>query len=110
MADSDRRRRHEIKRRRVSEGQRAMRSQAEQQAAAERTRGRTLAAATRRRWAYWSLFSLAAVIVMQHLLAHSGWKPIPLTMGWQDLLVGYPMGGLLAIAGLFVWGSAPPSR
>lgn len=110
MPEPDKRRRHEIKRRRATEQQQAARSHAEQQAAAERARRRTSAAASRRRWIYWSLLSLAAVILVQHLLAHSGLQPIPLTMGWQDLLIGYPTAGLLAIAGLFVWGSAPPSR
>lgn len=45
-----------------------------------------------------ALFALAGLVAVQHLLAHGGFQPIPMSMGWQDLLVGYPMAILLAIA------------
>ena len=54
---------------------------------------------TKRRVRSWSLFGLAAVIVVQQLVAHAGWSPIPLSMGWQDVLIGYPMAAVLAIIG-----------
>lgn len=54
---------------------------------------------SRRRVLSWSLFALAAVVAVQHLFAHAGLAPLPISMGWQDILVGYPMAGLLAIAG-----------
>ena len=54
---------------------------------------------TKRRVLSWSLFLLAGVIVVQHLVAHAGFRPLPLSMGWQDLLVGYPMAAILAVAG-----------
>lgn len=54
---------------------------------------------TKRRILSWSLFGAAIVIIVQHWIAHMGYKPIPLSMGWQDLLIGYPTGLLLAIAG-----------
>lgn len=52
-----------------------------------------------RRILSWSLFALAGLVVMQHLVAHQGYRPLPFSMGWQDLLVGYPMGALIAITG-----------
>lgn len=52
-----------------------------------------------RRVLSWSLFGLAAIVVIQHMLAHLGLRPIPISMGWQDLLVGYPSGIVLAIIG-----------
>lgn len=55
-----------------------------------------------RRIAAWSLFALAVVVAVQHIIAHGGFRPIPLNMGWQDLLIGYPMAGLIFIVGLFV--------
>ena len=54
---------------------------------------------TRRRVISWSLFVLAGFTVVQHLVAHAGFQPLPFSMGWQDLLVGYPMAAVLAVAG-----------
>jgi hypothetical protein len=54
---------------------------------------------TRRRVLSWSLFVLAGVIAVQHVVAHGGFQPLPLSMGWQDILVGYPMAAVLAVAG-----------
>jgi len=53
-----------------------------------------------RRVTSWSLFALAALIAAQHLVAHAGWRPIPLSMGWQDILIGYPTAGVLLVVGL----------
>ena len=57
---------------------------------------------TRRRLSAWTLFVLAALIGGQHVLAHLGVRPLPLTMGWQDLLVGYPTAFLVLIVAAFV--------
>ena len=54
---------------------------------------------SKRRVLSWSLFSLAGLVAIQHLLAHGGWRPIPLSMGWQDILVGYPTAILLVVIG-----------
>lgn len=54
---------------------------------------------TKRRVLSWSLFSLAGLVAIQHILAHGGFRPIPLSMGWQDLLVGYPTAIALGILG-----------
>jgi hypothetical protein len=62
---------------------------------------------TPRRLAAWACFVLAAIIAAQHLLAHAGWRPLPMGMGAQDLLVGYPAAAVLAIVGLFALGPRP---
>ena len=54
---------------------------------------------TKRRVLSWSLFGLAGVVAVQHLVAHGGFRPLPLSMAWQDILVGYPTAIGLAIIG-----------
>lgn len=54
---------------------------------------------TKRRVLSWTLFVLAISVAVQHLVAHAGFRPLPLSMGWQDLLLGYPMAAFLAVAG-----------
>lgn len=54
---------------------------------------------TKRRVLSWSLFGLAGLAAVQHLLAHAGWRPIPISMGWQDILIGYPTAIVLAVMG-----------
>lgn len=62
---------------------------------------------SKRRIASCSLFGLAALVAVQHLVAHAGWRPLPISMGWQDLLVGYPMALVLAIIGGIVMDPSP---
>lgn len=81
----------------VSIGRRGKRSEVEQQ----------LSGWSKRRVLSWSLFSLGLVVAGQHLLAHAGWRPLPVSMGWQDLLVGYPTAGVLALVGLLVLDPRP---
>lgn len=52
-----------------------------------------------RRVASWTLMLLGVAVAAQHLLAHGGFRPVPLSMGWQDVLIGYPMALLLVIGG-----------
>ncbi|WP_341241152.1 hypothetical protein [uncultured Nocardioides sp.] len=54
---------------------------------------------SKRRVLSWSLFGLAGLVAIQHLVAHAGFRPLPLSMGWQDILVGYPTAIVLAIVG-----------
>jgi hypothetical protein len=54
---------------------------------------------SKRRVLSWSLFGLAGLVAVQHLLAHAGFRPIPISMGWQDILIGYPMAIVLAVIG-----------
>ena len=57
---------------------------------------------TPRRVAGWTLIVLAVVMGITHWLAHLGWRPIPLAMGWQDLALGYPAAGLLGVVGSII--------
>lgn len=52
-----------------------------------------------RRVASWSLMGLGGLVAVQHLVAHAGTRPLPFSMGWQDLVAGYPMAILLVIVG-----------
>lgn len=54
---------------------------------------------SKRRVLSWSFFALAGIVAIQHVLAHGGFRPIPISMGWQDLLLGYPMAIAVAVAG-----------
>jgi hypothetical protein len=56
---------------------------------------------TKRRVFCWSMFVLAFIIAIQHIFAHQGFKPIPISMGWQDIFLGYPMSFLIVFVGLF---------
>ncbi len=68
---------------------------------------RQLSPWSRRRIISWTLFTLASVVAGQHLLAHAGWQPIPMAMGWQDILIGYPTAALLGIVGLMAMDPNP---
>lgn len=70
--------------------------------------GQQLSSWPPRRIVSWSLFALALLVAVQHLLAHSGWRPLPMGMGWQDVFLGYPAAGVLAIAGLMALDPRPP--
>lgn len=74
----------------------------------ERKARRDLSAWPPRRIASWSMSLTGMAIVLQHLVAHAGERFLPLSMGWQDVLVGYPTGALLVLAGLIVAGPRPP--
>lgn len=52
-----------------------------------------------RRIISWTLMLLAILIVAQHVLAHGGFQPVPVSMGWQDIFLGYPMGLFVFLAG-----------
>ena len=62
---------------------------------------------SKRRIASWSLAVLAALVAAQHLLAHAGWRPIPISMGWQDLLIGYPTAMVLLVVAAIVMDPNP---
>ena len=47
----------------------------------------------------WTFFLLALLVAGQHLLAHAGLRPLPMSMAWQDIFLGYPAALVLAIAG-----------
>ena len=56
----------------------------------------------RRRFLAGGLIALGVVVVFTHVFVHLGnimWLP---TTGLQDLLTGYPMGGLLIVIGMIL--------
>ena len=65
----------------------------------------TLAEYRHRRFLGWALVSLGIAVGVQHLLSHWGLFTV-ISRGWDDLAVGYPMAGLLAIAGTVVLSKA----
>ena len=69
---------------------------------------RQLSRWSKRRVLSWSLFVTAVIIAGQHLLAHAGWRPLPMSMGWQDIVVGYPTALVLGIAGAIAMDPNPP--
>ena len=75
--------------------------------ARQREIARQLSPWTKRRIAAWSLFGLALIVAVQHMLAHLGLRPIPLSMGWQDIFFGYPMAGALLVVGAIVLDPRP---
>jgi hypothetical protein len=57
-----------------------------------------------RRFLAFTLVAIGAVVILTHVVVHLGnvtWLP---TTGMQDLLTGYPMGGLLIVLGLVLLG------
>lgn len=74
---------------------------------AQRTVDRQLSGWSGRRVLSWSLMGLAVVVAATHLLAHAGWRPVPLGMGKQDLLLGYPMAAVLGLIGLLALDPKP---
>ncbi len=56
----------------------------------------------RRRFGAFALIALGTIVVLSHAVVHLGnieWSPM------QDLLTGYPMGGVLIVIGLIVLGT-----
>lgn len=107
------RRRITLKRRRRREAELSAAEQtAQERARVQREVNRQLRGWTPRRIAAYSLVALAAVIGVNHVLAHLGGAWLPMSLGWQDLLVGYPAAGLLALTGFIILGQKPrgPAR
>lgn len=65
------------------------------------TSGRKLTPAQyeRRRRLGWGLVVLGVVVFSQHLVSHMGFF-IVVSSGWDDLLIGYPVAGLLGAGGV----------
>jgi hypothetical protein len=88
------------KRRSKTQEARARETQTAQKKAASEHK-LTPAAYMRRRIAGWSLVGLAVVVFSTHLLSHLGFYSFA-SSGIQDLVAGYPMAGLLGVAGAIV--------
>jgi hypothetical protein len=81
-------------------------------AARERQRqvNRQLRVWTPRRIFGWTLAAVAVVVAVVHWTAHLGYGPIPLSMGAQDLLLGYPAAALLGVVAAIILGQTTTRR
>ena len=84
----------------------------EDRAARERRRqvNRQLRVWTPRRVAGWVVAVVAMAVALVHWVAHIGYRPIPLTMGAQDLFVGYPAAALLGVVAVIILGQRTTGR
>lgn len=78
---------------------RARETQASQQKS--ETRQITLAQYRRRRVLGWTLVGLGIAVFVQHLISHLGFFTL-ISPGWDDLVAGYPLAGLLGIGGVIL--------
>ena len=58
-----------------------------------------------RRIAGWVLVSLGLLVGGSHVITHLGYFQVLPSVGWQDLLMGYPMAGLLFVGGIILLSS-----
>ncbi|MGH2652895.1 MAG: hypothetical protein ACRDHV_00905 [Actinomycetota bacterium] len=49
----------------------------------------------------WSLVGLGVAVFLQHLVSHAGFFTL-VSPGVDDVIAGYPLAGLLALAGAIV--------
>lgn len=84
----------------------------EGRAARDRQRqvNRQLRVWTPRRIVGWTLAVVAVVVGVVHWTAHVGYRPIPLSMSAQDLLLGYPAAAVLGITAAMVLGQTKARR
>jgi len=54
--------------------------------------------------------AVAIVVAAVHWVAHIGYRPIPLSMGAQDLLIGYPAAALFGVVAVVVLGQTTVKR
>jgi len=93
------RRRHDIS----SAAEAAARERAEMQ----REIARQLRGWTWRKVVAYALVIVGAVIVINHTFMHMGLDWLPMSQGRQDLFAGWPLGGVLVLAGFIVGGQTP---
>jgi hypothetical protein len=94
-----RRGRTSVKQREKSAEARARETRAAQREAEKRKL--TPTAYRGRRLLGWSLVTLGAVVAVQHFISHLGVFTL-ISPGVDDLIAGYPLAGLLGIAGVIV--------
>jgi hypothetical protein len=85
--------------RRPKERAKARAAQAAQREADKRKL--TPAQYSRRRMLGWVLVGLGVVVFVQHLVSHAGFFTL-VSPGVDDLIAGYPLAGLLALAGALI--------
>ena len=73
--------------------------------ARQREIDRQLRVWTPRRILGWTVAGIAVLVAVMHWVAHLGYPVLPLSLGWQDLLLGYPVAALLGVAAALILGS-----
>lgn len=70
------------------------------QTAQARAKARKLTPASyaRRRVIGWTLVVLGVIVFVQHLISHAGFFTL-ISRGWDDLVAGYPLAGVLGLGG-----------
>lgn len=58
-----------------------------------------------KRIAGWVLVSLGLLVGGSHVITHLGYFQVLPSVGGQDLLMGYPMAGLLVVGGIILFSS-----
>ena len=96
-----RRERQSTLRRREAGVAEARQTQQEQAVAAARL---DFAQRRRRHVIAWSMWVVAAVMAIGHFFEHTGTVHL-MSSGLQDLLIGWPMAGALAVIGAIVYGT-----
>ena len=99
------------RRRRAREEERARIGAAEKAAAEKRAAELRLAFARHRRNKIlgWSLLGLAVTVAATHALDHGGAFHILSNQGLEDLTIGYPTAGLLALGAVVLLGQLSPA-
>ena len=59
------------------------------------------AAYRRRRAIGWTLVALGVIVFVQHLVSHAGFFTL-ISPGWDDLVAGYPLAGVLGLSGVLL--------
>lgn len=76
----------------------------------QRQVNRQLRVWTPRRVFGWALVAVAVAVGVVHWIAHIGYRPIPLSMGAQDLFLGYPAAALLGLVAAIALGQTTTRR
>jgi hypothetical protein len=99
VPESKRRSKGRPKERAKARAARARETQAAQREAEKRKL--TTAQHSRRRVLGWGLVGLGVVMFVQHLVSHAGFFTL-VSPGVDDVIAGYPLAGLLALAGVLL--------
>lgn len=102
--ESHRRRITLRRRRRQEESVRRQTREMQERAAIQRQINRQLRGWTPVRILAVGLLVVAAAVAVNHAIAHLGDPWLPMSMGWQDILVGYPTAGVIAMVAFIILG------
>jgi len=80
---------------------------ARERAQMQREIARQLRGWTWRKVVAYALVIVGALIVINHTLMHMGLDWMPMSQGRQDLFAGWPLGGVLVLAGFVIGGQTP---